>query len=244
MALGWQERQGHQRPARCCQPPSNAPPIVGQASTDNRSMLPEAPVIRSALRDEHPPGDVRGAPAAVQRDLRREAKLPIERAEHLGDVDELRLQLNNEQRRRRRMPRQRIDDPSLAVDRERHLWHDEPADEGVHPSGERFVHLAMACAKRLVEIAAAPSQAEVDPGIERQPHSMHRVHRQGIGRASFHPRDGRRRDASAPRELGLRPARANSQHPDGVADSSGVHRGSMGAAAYPRLHAVRGRLSA
>ena len=85
--------------------------------------------VGPAVGNDQPRGHRARCPAPAVADNGRQSSLSIERPDQLVDVGELRLQLDDEQGAASLMPRQDVDDASLAVDREGHLWRKDPAGQ-------------------------------------------------------------------------------------------------------------------
>ena len=155
----------------------------------------QPPSIRPALGHDHARGDGSGIPAEVAPDPRREAALAIERPEQLAHVDDLGLELDHEQRPPRRMPAEKIDHATLAIDRERDLGPELPAIKP-EPSHHGVAELAVALAQESVRRCTPPSSAQVDPNLECACYPSERAQRRARQVPPFDPRDGDIRHAS------------------------------------------------
>src|SRR6187551_2080009 len=85
------------------------------AMRSNRGPVP------ATFGDDQPTADGRRIPAPIARDPRGEAAFPVERPKELVDIDDRRLELNDEERPRGGVPCEPVDDATLAEDRERDL---------------------------------------------------------------------------------------------------------------------------
>ena len=89
-------------------------------------MRRDPAAIRPTLTDDEPGRDRHRIPATLLRDPRRQPPLPVERPDQLVDVDDLRLELDDQQCAPTRMPGQDVDHAALAVDRERDFGRQDP----------------------------------------------------------------------------------------------------------------------
>ncbi len=162
-------------------------------------MICEPPPIRPAIGNQQPARDPIRPPAAVGSDLWGEPNLAIECSQEIRDVDELRLELDDEERARRCVPSQLIDHASFAVDGEGNLGRELPGLDLGEPPRECLMQRSVAGIDGSVELSASPSNGIVDPGIERQRDRSDLGHWQPIGESTLDPRDiGVRRASPSP----------------------------------------------
>src|SRR4029079_10394357 len=120
-ARSWNERSGPQAAVRQ-QPP------------EGRGMFADPPMVGRAVIHDQGRGASRGTPAEPTGNTGREPPLSIECAQRVADVDDLRLDLDDEERAGRVVPSQDVDQPAFSGDAERELGPGDPAavDEGSH----------------------------------------------------------------------------------------------------------------
>ena len=159
-----------------------------------------------------------GHPAEPGRDLCCEPALPVDCADEVIDVDDVRLELDHEQGAMTGMPGQDVDDATLAVDRERRLRSERPSRQVIpeHP-GNQFMQLRMPGIEQSVQVAGTPSGDQIHPDIERSRHLADRLERQLVHVAALDPRHRRPRHIRRGREVDLPPTLPE---PDGPHDRS------------------------
>ena len=86
---------------------------------------------------EHPSDLERLPPGALRHDARPQSGLHVLWPQGLLNGDEARVDLDDQEGARRRMPRDKVDRPALTVDRERHLGLDDPAEPLEHGRSQR-----------------------------------------------------------------------------------------------------------
>ena len=195
--------------------------------------------IRRTFGQDEQPGGCRWGPAELlPGDPTPKAMLLAESPEGLLDRGQFRLDLDHQQRARRRMECEDIDRPSLTVDRVGHLDFGSPAishkdcDHRSNEAGVTFV-------EGPVQGAATPAHIEVDPAIKCREDSADRPHGHRVQVPSFGDRNARLRNAASIRQVGLAPAAATAQGPDRQSNSPIVHAGIVAGSPYPaRIAAV------
>jgi hypothetical protein len=79
--------------------------------------------VRARVEDHERDADRRRLAAALSGDARRQPPLPIERPEQLVDVDDGRLELDDQERGGPLVPSHDVDDPALAqIENETSCW--------------------------------------------------------------------------------------------------------------------------
>ena len=246
----WQEGQSPERPVPVTarrwspQPGLDPPPIVWQGRPNDVAMLLEAAPVRSAVRHEQPRGHRSRSPVAPGSDLWRQPNLPIERPEHLRDIDDLGLELDHEKRASQGMPGEGIDDAPLAVDREGRLRRQLPAADVREPPRKRLVERAMPRVHDPIQVATPPPKRVVRPAVERLRDGANLPHRHAIGETTFDPRDVSLRDSSPCCQLGLRPVSTDPEGSKRGSQAIGIHLPSMPATHWPAITRHPGRISA
>jgi hypothetical protein len=122
-------------------------------------------MIRSWLRDHEPCPDLGGPPAPLGRNVADQATTTIGGRKDLADVNELRLQLDNQHRPHARVPAYEVDDPALAVAVEGDLRQDGPTLINEHWS-HLLAHRGVTTSHESIEISASPPRDEIDPNLE------------------------------------------------------------------------------
>ena len=84
-------------------------------------MVGDTAMVCAVLSKQHTSGDGRWLPPQALRDLGRQPALSIERPQQLAHVDNLSLDLDHQERPVGGMPGKQVDEPALAIDRERDL---------------------------------------------------------------------------------------------------------------------------
>src|SRR5450759_2520512 len=85
----------------------------------------------------------------------------VQRAKHLVDVYESRLQFHDQQVRSPRMPRQLVNRAAFTVDRERHLSFDDPPGICQHERREALRQNRVPPAQEPVQFSSAPPRVEL-----------------------------------------------------------------------------------
>ena len=186
-----------------------------------------ATAVRSSIRYEQADTDGRGIPSQVQPDPQREAALSVKRAKQLSDVDDLRLELDHEQGSPLRRPGKKVDDATLAPDRERHLGANRPA-EVAKPGGNDLGKLGVAGVDQPVEVAATPSDRLLEPYFERGRYRPERGHRQPADIAALHARYRGRGDARQASHVSLPQAAPDPDRADPRTEPEVVHARESG----------------
>ncbi len=210
-ATNWQEGERHQRTRWRTKPPADVAPIVRETGADHVAMVGQSPMIRPPVGHEEPARSSERPPTPTLRDLGREPDLPVKRSEHLRNVDQLSLQLDDQQRCCACVPREPIDHATFAVDGERDLRNERPATEPVDPLRDSLVERCVPRIDRAIELAATPPDPEIDPGVEGKGDLMDGGHRHALGQPAFDPGDGSCRRPRSHCKLDLRPAISNAQ---------------------------------
>jgi len=86
---------------------------------DRADVIADAATVRARVENDHRRANRIRDPAKVLGDLASQAPLPIEGAEQLADVDDLRLDLDDKEGPRGSVPSQDVDEAALARRAER-----------------------------------------------------------------------------------------------------------------------------
>ena len=102
-------------------------------------MCGETPMVRPAICNDDPLGDLHGAPVEWSRNHRAEPFPTVRGREEIEDVNQLCLELDQQDSLGPLVPRHDVDDPAFAEMTERHLRPNFPV--GAHePCGHNFRH--------------------------------------------------------------------------------------------------------
>src|SRR5947207_4677663 len=213
------ERPEHQTPDRsvgCAQPSAHLPAVARVCRAEHRPMVRRTLPIGTRIGNDHPHGNARriDQPCALTGDLRGVPLLPVERPDQLVHVDELGLELNDNQRSRPLVPRDEVDDSSLAEVRERHLRREPPPSTRLELARDRRVHRRVPSSEQAVEVTASPSPDDIDAHVERSRHSPDYLERHGRQMTALHPRHGALADPGPSGEVLLAPAAADPEEAD------------------------------
>ena len=169
----WPEGERPDRSIRPSQPGSDHPTVNREGGAEHRAVRLDATPVRVAARDDDPDRDRRrriswADPAAIDGDPDGVAPFAIDGPDKLVDVGDVGLELNHQEGSQPRMPGEDVDDPALAVDRERHLGLQDPLWELFgEVAGDQLVKLGVPGIQQTIEIPGAPPSREVDPDLER-----------------------------------------------------------------------------
>ena len=232
-------------PTGSAQPGSDRSPVVRKRGAKHRPVCGDPRPVRPPWRDDDPAGDGLRDPATLLDDLPGETSLPVEGADKLIDVRDVRLQLDDQQRATGGVPGDDVDDASLAVDREGHLRCQLPFREGVsEPGRDGVVERRVPGVEQSIEISCPPASEQVDPHIQRRGHAAQGDQRKRVEMASFDARDGRVRDAGTLRQVPLSPAALVPDDPDRRTKPAVVHARSLAIEAHLTLTGLDRRAGA
>ncbi len=206
-----------------------------QCRSQHRAVRLDTPLVRLVACDDDPPTHRSSLPATLGRDPTRKTSLAIERAHQLIDVDDLRLQLDEQERASRRMERQDVDGTTFPVDRERDLGCELPAGETRKVRGDRLMQCRVPRAEEPGKLTAAPACNEIDPDVECTRHRSQSSQRRGAEVTALDVRDERPRNARPNRHVFLSPSPSNSHGANRRADPHVIHRDSIAGVASRAL---------
>jgi hypothetical protein len=231
---GWQEAQGVDPAVWVPQPATHRASVEGELGAKHRRVGCDSAPVGSALGEDDPSRDRGRIPAPVARDRRRESPTSVGRSHQVVDVDEFRLQLDDEQDSSARVPREDIDDATFSVDREGHLRLGDPAIETGEHGGHRLVHRCVPGVDQATEVAALPSECGVEPGIEGDSDPTNRPERYRIEPAVFDATNDGARHAGSRRQILLAKPLSDSNRPQRCAHPMVVHEPSLRNGPYLR----------
>ena len=151
-------------------------------------MRREPSAVRSTVSHDHPdryrqrvPPTFRGDPASQPTSL-------IHLANQLVDVDDIRLEFDDDQGSMNRMPGENIDDPALAVDREGDLRLKDPVRQlGREPSSNGLVEPGVSAAHQAIEIGASRPRVQGHLDVEDASHRNDGPEREPFEMPAFNP---------------------------------------------------------
>jgi hypothetical protein len=166
--------------------------------------------------------------------------LGVQGPKEIAEVEQLGLELDHQQRSRRGMPAQEIDDPALAELGERHLGPDHPATHRGQPADHELSERCVPGVDDTVDVDRASARAHLDPDLEGAGDRSNRVQRSLTQVPALDPRDGASRYTGSVRQVLLRPVPPNSSHPNEPSKADVVHSAeSIDRCAYRGITATR-----
>jgi hypothetical protein len=181
-------------------------------------VLAQPAAVRRALGHGNPGAHGDRLPAEVAHHLRREASVAIDRPDQTLHVDDLRLQLDDEQRPGRSQPGHDVDHPALAPDRERTLRDHLPPGRG-EGADDELVHRGVPGVQEAVELRAVPAQDDVEVRLQRHGNGLQLPHPNPGEVAALHGGDHGARHLRAAGDLLLRGVRPDADCPEASSDS-------------------------
>jgi len=142
-------------------------------------MVGDAPPIRPTLGDDDPLTNASRFPTELPDDGGRESPPAVGHGQEVVDIHDLGLELYQEERSRRFVPGNEIDDPALTEMVERHLWPRFPAGRQKH-SRDCLGHRGMPGRDDAIHAGASPSRLEDEPDLEGCPNLPQATERHGF----------------------------------------------------------------
>jgi hypothetical protein len=177
-------------------------------------------------------------PEAFASEAGRKAPFHIVLADGLFDRRDVCFHLDNEQARRWRMPREKVDRTSLSIDSERHFDLRHPT-ASLQERGDSTDEHGMTLVKQAVELTTAPSDDLDQVRVEDGEDPCDRGHCQVVDLAALEARDLALTDPSPPRDVDLAPAQAMSQGSGDAAEAKVAHPMIVAHDAHPGLDWLR-----
>ena len=228
-------RQRCDRSIRPHEPAPDRPAVNRKSIPQQPSMCIDTRPVCPPIGDDHPTRNGQRVPTPLHGDLPRKPAPPIHLTDELVDIDHVRLQLDDHQRSPAWVPRQDIDDPSLAVDRERDLRRQHPLGQiGGEPARHRFMKGRVTAADESVEIGAARPRGHGHLDIERPSDVENRPEGEPLEVSALDPRDDRSIDPDLRGHILLAPAASDPNRPEANAELLVlIHGGSLIAGTSP-----------
>jgi hypothetical protein len=123
--------------------------------------------VRRGVSDEQADGDSFRLPAQPSRDRGSKPLLLVELRQERAELDQLRLELDDEEGAGRRMPAQEVDGAALAVLRIGHLGAHSPVGQGSDPRRDVIGESGMAGVDDAIEVDRSRARQQLHPYIER-----------------------------------------------------------------------------
>ena len=162
----WHETEAGDVPGRLRQPAPHRAPVGWELRPEDGRVIGQSPSVRAAWGDDHPHADSDGIPTVIPGDLPGDSTTDIHRRHQVVDVDDPRLELDDEQRSRRRVPGDDVDHASLTVSGKGNLGKREPAPDLAEPPERSLVHQRVPTIDQAVKIGAAPAEQPFEPSVE------------------------------------------------------------------------------
>ena len=188
-------------------------------------MCTYASMVRRRIGDRDPGTDEVGVPASIGRDQRCQATSPIHRRHEVVDVDDRRLELDDQKRPAIGVPAEYVDHPSFAVDRVRNLRRDGPRAGGSEAASDRLMHRGVPGVDEPIEIPAVPGDRDARVDTQRARHGAHVAQGRRIEITTLDLRDELPGHACSAREVLLAPTAPQSKGAEDRTDAKLVHEG-------------------
>jgi hypothetical protein len=213
----------------------HGPTVPGERCPKQALVLAQPTLLGATAPDDDPGADCDRVPATLAGDDEPQAAPAVHRGDQLLGVRELGLELDDEQAPRLGMPRQDVDDASLAIVREGDLRQPGPPGELSKTSGHGLVQLRVCGVHEAIKVGALPAGPYVQPGPERGGDGSGGIERVASRRPALQPADELARDTSAARDVHLAEMLADADDAQGVADADVIHAGTMATVTSRRL---------
>lgn len=157
---------------------------VRECGLECRGMLGDPAMVRPGVGNHQGARDGLGRPAHPTGDSGRQTALAIERPDGLGDVDNLRLDLDDEKGSGRRMPAKNVDEAPLTTNAERHFRAAAPTGGGER--GDQGIDEArMAGARDPFDVPGPRPDAEIQASLQDPDDTPDRSQAQLLEMATF-----------------------------------------------------------
>jgi hypothetical protein len=198
--------------------------VPRQPQREQSAMLGHPPSVRPRDANDQPRTHGSGGPAAICRDPDREPSLPVERADEFVHVDDGCLELDHNDRTCGRVPGEKVDDASLAVDRERDLPRCGPTRLASDPGRDPLAQCRMPGADDAFELATGRSRQELQADAKLRRDSAKGGQRHSIHVAVLQARHDGRRNAGLLRKIALAKTALDASSPERQTELKVVHR--------------------
>jgi hypothetical protein len=178
---------------------------------------------RPTLGDDETDGDLGGLPPERFRDLTGQSALTVECAQELADIDDLRLELDDEHSRGLLVPGEEVDDPPLAPFGERDLGTHHPTADAAEPGDHGFCERGVLLVQQAVEVGASGARQQLKPHIQGSRDPAQCPERDFVDRASLNPRYGAARHTGGRGKIRLAPTAADPSSSDHGAEPKRIH---------------------
>ena len=205
------------------QPGPEPAAIRGQHGRKDLAVLTEPPSVRAALADDQRTADERRRPSEPFGDPGSQALLAIEDPDRFADVDDGGLDLDHEQGPRLGVPREDVDEASLAALAEGHLR------PGLPPKSPKLSkhggnEVGVVGRRETCQVPMSRPRRELQANLEHSGDRAEDPNRQRREMATLDP--GHRLDGHARgrRDVALAPGAPDAHHPEHRPDSLVIHR--------------------
>lgn len=178
--------------------------------------------VRTGVAQGHPDADRSNMPPAFARNPWGQPAISIDGRHELLNVNEIRLELDDEKGASRRMKCEDIDDPALTVDRKRGLRGKQPRRACKH-SRHALVKRGMSGIQHAIEIAATPSRQNINPDLERLRNSHERGEADAAHMPTLDARNHCLRNLRCLGDVDLAPTLPYSNRPKDRSQSHEIH---------------------
>lgn len=206
-------------------------------------MRVDPTTIGHAVADQQAGADHVGAPAKLVRDPGGNPALPIEGPEQFPHIDDLRLELDDQDRGPLLMPGQHVDDASIGVEGKGHLGADDPPLEAGEPPDHELGKSCVVRTGHSVDISVPRPRQHLDPDLEGLADRANSSDGQLMKLAALDSRDRASRDAGEVCQVLLPPAPADPGGADDSAEPDVIHDASMLSAAHHWLIGLQSGLA-
>jgi hypothetical protein len=170
-------------------PHAHASAVEWKRGAQQVLMFSNSPSIRPTFRKDQQAADATLPPTQGLRDIRLQPSLAIHARDHVLQINQRRLELDHEQRSGRRVPREDVDRPALAVSGERDLRPSLPA--GFREPGDNCLAKGgVSAIQEPIKVATAPPHAQIYTSVEGRCNAADRSQRESIEVAALDTRHG------------------------------------------------------
>lgn len=201
----WQEPQGIEDRRWVVEPALDRAAVSRERRPKHRPMLSDAAMIGAPVREHDPLRHDRRVPAAVARDQTCQSATPVGDREQPARIDQLRLDLDEQERATSRMPCHEIDDAAFAIAVERCLRSHLPAGRDEH-GRKPLCHRRVTAGDHALDPTATPACLDWQTDLEHSSNLPQGAQRDPIELAPLDRRVQRSRDARLLGNIELPPA--------------------------------------
>lgn len=199
-------------------------------------MRRETSLVRPTGCHDNPNGDRRRIQAALLRNGTRKTASFVGRSDQVVDIDDVRLEFDDQQRSLARVPGEDVDYAAFAVDRVRDFWREDPVrNDLAEPARNELMQVRMPPIQETVQVPGSPTGNQVNPDVELAGDILDGRDRQRANMPTLDPADRRLGHARSRTELLLRPAPPLTDQTDRTPEAAFMHSPTMTDSAYRAL---------